>query len=45
MAKREAMIGRPRIKPTSTKGVGALDPGLKTPGDILNEAQAEAEAG
>jgi len=44
MAKREAMINRPRMRPTSSKGVGALDPGLKKPSEILNEVEAEAEA-
>jgi hypothetical protein len=35
---------RLRIKLTSPKGVGALDLGLKRPGEILNELEAEAEA-
>jgi hypothetical protein len=35
---------RLRIKLTSPKGVGALDLGLKRPGEILNELDVEAEA-
>ena len=35
---------RLRIKLTSPKGVGALDLGLKRPGEILNELEVEAEA-
>jgi hypothetical protein len=35
---------RLRIKLTSPKGVGALDLGLKKPGEILNELEVEAEA-
>ena len=35
---------RLRIKLTSPKGVGAMDLGLKRPGEILNELEVEAEA-
>jgi len=35
---------RLRIKLISPKGVGALDLGLKRPGEILNELEVEAEA-
>jgi hypothetical protein len=35
---------RLRIKLTSPKGVGAVDLGLKRPGEILNELEVEAEA-
>jgi hypothetical protein len=35
---------RLRITLTSPKGVGALDLGLKKPGEILNELEVEAEA-
>jgi len=35
---------RLRIKLTSSKGVGAVDLGLRRPGEILNELEVEAEA-
>jgi hypothetical protein len=35
---------RLRIRLTSPKGVGAVDLGLRRPGEILNELEVEAEA-